>query len=52
MVDVRDVAMAHVLSIENLEASGRFLVANKAIHTRELSGILSKLINEKCHDLS
>ncbi len=39
-VDVRDVALAHVLAMETAGASGRYLCANETRSLRELVGIL------------
>lgn len=40
MVDVRDVAKAHVLAMENDQAKGRYLCANVTVSMRELVAML------------
>lgn len=42
-VDVRDVAMAHVLVYETPSASGRFLCAECVLHRGDVVDILAKL---------
>ncbi|GLU21980.1 hypothetical protein SLE2022_380830 [Rubroshorea leprosula] len=54
-VDVRDVALAHILVYENPSASGRYLCAESALHRGELVEILVKFFPEfpiptKCSD--
>ncbi|CAF2115099.1 unnamed protein product, partial [Brassica napus] len=54
-VDVRDVALAHVLVYEAPSASGRYLLAESALHRGEVVEILAKLFPEypiptKCKD--
>ncbi|KAF5180181.1 Cinnamoyl-coa reductase [Thalictrum thalictroides] len=54
-VDVRDVALAHVLVYETPNASGRFLCAESVLHRGEVVEILSKFFPEypiptKCSD--
>ncbi|MEI6846787.1 MAG: SDR family oxidoreductase [Chlorobiaceae bacterium] len=39
-VDVRDVAKAHLLALENSAASGRYLCSNTPMHMRELVALL------------
>lgn len=43
MVDVRDVAKAHILAMENEGASGRYLCANRTITMKNLVELLSNL---------
>ncbi|PIA48433.1 hypothetical protein AQUCO_01400787v1 [Aquilegia coerulea] len=45
-VDVRDVALAHVLVYETPSASGRFLCAESVLHRGEVVEILSKFFPE------
>ncbi|KAJ0965863.1 hypothetical protein J5N97_027001 [Dioscorea zingiberensis] len=45
-VDVRDVAMAHVLIYETPTASGRYLCAESVLHRGDVVGILAKLFPE------
>ncbi|KAF2589179.1 hypothetical protein F2Q70_00041640 [Brassica cretica] len=45
-VDVRDVALAHVLVYEAPSASGRYLLAESALHRGEVVEILAKLFPE------
>ncbi|GKV26970.1 hypothetical protein SLEP1_g36179 [Rubroshorea leprosula] len=45
-VDVRDVALAHILVYENPSASGRYLCAESALHRGELVEILAKFFPE------
>ncbi|GLT38280.1 hypothetical protein SLA2020_125380 [Shorea laevis] len=54
-VDVRDVALAHILVYENPSASGRYLCAESALHRGEVVEILVKFFPEypiptKCSD--
>ncbi|CAN0919767.1 Cinnamoyl-CoA reductase 1 [Linum grandiflorum] len=54
-VDVRDVALAHILVFENPAASGRYLCAESVLHRGEVVEILAKLFPEypvptKCSD--
>ncbi|XP_019458085.1 PREDICTED: cinnamoyl-CoA reductase 1 isoform X1 [Lupinus angustifolius] len=54
-VDVRDVALAHILLYENPTASGRYLCAETSLHRGELVEILAKYFPEypvptKCSD--
>ncbi|NTV98997.1 MAG: SDR family oxidoreductase [Chlorobiaceae bacterium] len=41
IVDVRDVAKAHLLAMEKIEASGRYLCSGDAMHMRELVELLT-----------
>jgi dihydroflavonol-4-reductase len=41
-VDVRDVALAHVLAVENDKARGRYLCAGESIWSAEMSQILKQ----------
>ncbi|PWA69999.1 cinnamoyl-CoA reductase 1 [Artemisia annua] len=43
LVDVRDVAMAHILAFENPEANGRYCVVGKVIHSSDIMKIVAKL---------
>ncbi|GMI81990.1 cinnamoyl coa reductase 1, IRREGULAR XYLEM 4 [Hibiscus trionum] len=54
-VDVRDVALAHILVFENPSASGRYLCAERVLHRGEVVEILAKFFPEypiptKCSD--
>ncbi|KAH9617609.1 hypothetical protein KSS87_015325 [Heliosperma pusillum] len=54
-VDVRDVALAHILVFENPSANGRFLCAESVLHRGEVCEILAKFFPEypvpnKCSD--
>lgn len=54
-VDVRDVALAHILVYENPSASGRYLCAESVLHRGDVVEILSKFFPEypiptKCSD--
>lgn len=40
VVDVRDVAKAHILALENTELKGRFICSNKSLTMLEMSNIL------------
>lgn len=40
VVDVRDVARAHVNALANPNAEGRFILHNRGVHMREMAGIL------------
>jgi dihydroflavonol-4-reductase len=40
IVDVRDVASAHILAMEKAEASGRYLCSGDALHMREIVELL------------
>ncbi|KAL4586257.1 hypothetical protein LXL04_010892 [Taraxacum kok-saghyz] len=42
IVDVRDVAIAHILAFENLEASGRYLMVSAICHSSEIMKIVQK----------
>jgi len=42
MVDVRDVAQAHLLVMENNAATGRYILWNKTLHMRECCKIVEK----------
>ncbi|BBN11651.1 protein MpDFR-like13 [Marchantia polymorpha subsp. ruderalis] len=42
-VDVRDVALAHVLAFETPSAEGRYILVGKVVHYSEVSTILQKL---------
>ncbi|KAK8593820.1 hypothetical protein V6N12_045893 [Hibiscus sabdariffa] len=55
LVDVRDVANAHVLAFENPSACGRYLLVERAVHCSEVVEALRKLypslsLPEKCGD--
>ncbi|XVE90419.1 hypothetical protein DITRI_Ditri20bG0076500 [Diplodiscus trichospermus] len=55
LIDVRDVANAHVLAFENSSACGRYLVVEKVMHCSEVVEALRKLypalsLPEKCAD--
>jgi len=41
-VDVRDVALAHVLAYENLSANGRYLLVERVAHFSEAVKMLRK----------
>lgn len=43
LVDVRDVAMAHILAFENPEANGRYCVVGNVARSLEIMKILNKL---------
>ncbi|KAL2478344.1 NAD(P)-binding Rossmann-fold superfamily protein [Forsythia ovata] len=43
LIDVRDVARAHILALENFSASGRYLLVGTVISTSEVLEILAKL---------
>lgn len=43
LVDVRDVAIAHILAFENPEANGRYCVVGNVIHSSEIIKIVDKL---------
>jgi nucleoside-diphosphate-sugar epimerase len=43
LVDVRDVAGAHILAIENPSASGRYCLVGRVIHCSEVIKVLHKL---------
>jgi nucleoside-diphosphate-sugar epimerase len=43
VVDVRDVALAHVLALESEEASGRHICTNKTLTTLEIAGLVKEL---------
>lgn len=47
LVDVRDVALAHVLAMECAWATGRLLCTNKTLHLRDLVALLRKQGFEK-----
>lgn len=54
-VDVRDVAMAHILAYESASANGRYLLVDRVAHFSEVVKILRDLyptlqIPEKCED--
>ncbi|THG16020.1 hypothetical protein TEA_028919 [Camellia sinensis var. sinensis] len=54
-VDVKDVALAHILVFENPSASGRYLCAESVLHRGDVVEILAKLFPEypiptKCKD--
>ncbi|KAJ7949249.1 cinnamoyl-CoA reductase 1-like [Quillaja saponaria] len=54
-VDVRDVANAHILAMENPSASGRYCLVEKVIHMSEVVKILRELfpalkLPDKCED--
>jgi len=46
-VDVRDVAIAHVLAYENASANGRYLLVERVIHYSDVV----KMISHMCHCL-
>ncbi|MBA0824643.1 hypothetical protein Goarm_021297, partial [Gossypium armourianum] len=55
LIDVRDVANAHVLAFENSSACGRYLLVERAVHCSEVVLALRKLypalsLPEKCAD--
>ncbi|GMY22529.1 cinnamoyl-CoA reductase [Fagus crenata] len=55
LVDVRDVAGAHILAIENPSASGRYCLVGRVIHCSEVIKVLHQLfphlnLPEKCAD--
>jgi nucleoside-diphosphate-sugar epimerase len=43
LVDVRDVAGAHILAIENPSASGRYCLVGRVIHCSEVIKVLHQL---------
>ncbi|GJZ08641.1 tetraketide alpha-pyrone reductase 1-like protein [Tanacetum coccineum] len=43
LVDVRDVAIAHILAFENPEANGRYCVVGNVLHSSEIMKIVNKL---------
>ncbi|KAJ0837603.1 putative cinnamyl-alcohol dehydrogenase [Helianthus annuus] len=43
LVDVRDVAMAHILAFENPEANGRYCMVGKVVRSLEIMKIVDKL---------
>lgn len=43
LVDVRDVAAAHILAFENSEANGRYLLVGNMVHSSVIMKILDKL---------
>ncbi|KAK7256284.1 hypothetical protein RIF29_29725 [Crotalaria pallida] len=45
-VDVRDVALAHILVYENPSASGRYIIAESSLHRGELVEVLAKYFPE------
>ena len=45
-VDVKDVALVHILVFENPSASGRYLCAESVLHRRALVEILAKFFPE------
>ncbi|GMN53647.1 hypothetical protein TIFTF001_022783 [Ficus carica] len=54
-VDVRDVALAHILAIEAASASGRYCMVGHTVHISEALNILKELypslsLPEKCED--
>ncbi|NTW55993.1 MAG: aldehyde reductase [Chlorobiaceae bacterium] len=51
IVDVRDVAKAHLAAMENKEASGRYLCSGDSMHMRELIGLLRSSGYEKGYAL-
>ncbi|KAM3686449.1 hypothetical protein ACJW31_10G003300 [Castanea mollissima] len=55
LVDVRDVANAHILAFENPSASGRYCLVGRVMHSSEVLKILHELfpdlnLPEKCAD--
>ncbi|XP_039027734.1 phenylacetaldehyde reductase-like [Hibiscus syriacus] len=55
LIDVRDVANAHVLAFENPAAHGRYLLVERVMHCSEVVQVLHKLypalrLPEKCAD--
>ncbi|GMI65958.1 hypothetical protein like AT5G19440 [Hibiscus trionum] len=55
LIDVRDVANAHVLAFENPSACGRYLLVERVVHCSEIVETLRKLypqlsLPEKCAD--
>ncbi|KAK8590058.1 hypothetical protein V6N12_024442 [Hibiscus sabdariffa] len=56
LIDVRDVANAHVLAFESASACGRYLLAERTVHCSEIVEALCKLypslsLPEKCADV-
>ncbi|BAT93475.1 phenylacetaldehyde reductase-like [Vigna umbellata] len=54
-VDVRDVAIAHILAYENASANGRYLLVERVVHYSDVVKILRDLyptlqLPEKCED--
>jgi len=49
MVDVRDVAAAHILVMENRDAIGRFLVCNKTLTMKEIIEVLKPQFDATYH---
>ncbi|SFT37766.1 Nucleoside-diphosphate-sugar epimerase [Lishizhenia tianjinensis] len=47
VVDVRDVAGAHILALENQDVKGRFICCNQSLTMLEMSNILSKEFGKK-----
>ena len=43
LVDIRDVAIAHILAFEKPEANGRYCVVGNVIHSSEIIKIVQKL---------
>ncbi|MBN1338107.1 MAG: NAD-dependent epimerase/dehydratase family protein [Bacteroidales bacterium] len=46
-VDVRDVANAHILALENPKAAGRHILAERTMNMLELAGIIRGLFGDK-----
>lgn len=42
-IDVRDVALAHILALESPSASGRYCIVNRVTRSSEALEILSKI---------
>lgn len=47
IVDVRDVAMAHILATDNAQASGRYLCVNQVLPLKEMAAILREKYPER-----
>ena len=47
IVDVRDVAKAHVIAMENEKAHGRYVCSNKTMSTLDIANTLGKLVGSK-----
>ncbi|KAJ0682889.1 putative cinnamyl-alcohol dehydrogenase [Helianthus annuus] len=43
LVDVRDIAIAHILAFENAEANGRYFIVGDVVRSSEIKIILDKL---------
>ncbi|XP_071739572.1 uncharacterized protein [Rutidosis leptorrhynchoides] len=49
LVDVRDLAVAHILAFENLEANGRYILVGYTIHSSVIVEIVEKLFPTLAH---